>query len=199
MTATDPGDRPEPEWFRAIRTNKMSDETDNDRQAEFVGLLTAHQNLLQKFVLSLIPHSPDVEDVVQEINLILWKKRDEFESGTNFKAWALTVSRFQVMAYRKRMALRKVDRLTDEILDQLAEEIAQERPESASRNQRALAACFQKLDQPDRDLLLQRYWHRRPLRDFADFTGRSEQALKSQLHRLRETLRLCVRRSLTSA
>ena len=167
-----------------------------DPQAEFVQLLTAHQSLIHNFVLSLAPHSPDVEDIVQQINLVLWRKRDDFEAGSNFKAWALTVSRFQVMAYRKKMALRRTDRLSDTALDLLAADVEAEEPARLTRYYQALRVCFEKLALADRDLLIQRYWKNTPLRDFAAMTGRSEAALKSNLHRLRLSLRQCVKKTL---
>lgn len=168
----------------------------SDPQAEFVQLLTAHQSLIQAFVLSLAPHSPDAEDIVQQINLVLWRKREDFEPGSNFKAWALTVSRFQVMAYRKKMALRRTDRLSDEALDKLAADVGAEEPALLAKYHQALRVCFEKLAIPDRELLIQRYWKNTPLRDFAAMTGRSEPALKSNLHRLRLALRLCLKKNL---
>ncbi|WP_193214271.1 sigma-70 family RNA polymerase sigma factor [Luteolibacter marinus] len=167
-----------------------------DPQAEFVQLLTAHQSLIHTFVLSLAPHSPDVEDIVQQINLVLWRKRDDFEAGSNFRAWALTVSRFQVMAYRKKMALRRTDRLSDEAIDLLAADAAEEEPAFLAKHHQVLRVCFEKLGKADRELLIQRYWKNTPLRDFAVMTGRSEAALKSSLHRLRLALRVCLKKNL---
>ncbi len=165
---------------------------ENDSQTNFVALLTSHQALLHSYVLSLMPHYSEAEDIVQEANLILWKKREEFVPGTNFKAWALTVCRFQVMSYRKRLAMRKTDRLSDAALDLIAAETAEEDAEIVLKYQSALRVCFQKLASSDRDLLLKRYWNRMSLRDFAEVSKISEQAVKSKLHRLRAALRKCV-------
>lgn len=180
------------------RSSEMDEDLpgDPDQQAEFVQLLTAHQSLIHTFVLSLAPHSPDVEDIVQQINLVLWTKRDQFEPGSNFKAWILTVSRFQVMAYRKKMALRRTDRLSDEALDLLAKDVEMEEPAFLAKHYHALRICFDKLAHPDRELLIQRYWKNTSLRDFSVMSGRSEPALKSNLHRLRLALRLCVSKHL---
>ncbi len=166
---------------------------ENESQTNFVGLLTSHQALLHSYVLSLMPHHSEAEDIVQEANLILWKKREEFVPGTNFKAWALAVCRFQVMSYRKRLAMRKTDRLSDTALDLIAAEAAEEDAEIVLKYQSALRVCFQKLASPDRDLLLKRYWNRMSLREFSEISGCSEHAVKSRLHRLRSALRKCLR------
>ncbi|MGE9268708.1 MAG: sigma-70 family RNA polymerase sigma factor [Verrucomicrobiales bacterium] len=165
-------------------------------EANFVDLLTRHQSLIHHFILSLMPRSADVEDVMQEVNLVLWKKRQDFQAGTNFKAWALTICRFQVMAHRKKFALRRTDHLTDEILNLLAIEAAEQEVDEVARKQEALKTCFAKLSGADRDLLIRRYWEERPLRDFATLIGKSEQGLKNRLHRLRALLRKCVHKQL---
>jgi RNA polymerase sigma-70 factor (ECF subfamily) len=61
----------------------------------------------------------DADDILQETNLVLWSKQDEFTPGTDFRVWAFRVARYQVMAYRKRQSL---DRLVfgDELIDRLA-------------------------------------------------------------------------------
>ena len=66
-------------------------------------LLVAHQSLIRAYVISLMPGAPDADDVIQNTSEILWKKRANFELGTNFKAWALTTARFQVMAQQQKM------------------------------------------------------------------------------------------------
>ena len=76
----------------------------DNASAEFVSLLTGHQRKLYSFILSLLRNPSDADDVLQETNLVLWQKCNEFEPGTNFGAWAFRVAQFQVMAHRKKMA-----------------------------------------------------------------------------------------------
>ena len=49
----------------------------------YVSLMTKNQGNLRAFIISLMPGSPDVADVLQET---LWQKRHKFEIGTNFLA-----------------------------------------------------------------------------------------------------------------
>jgi len=42
---------------------------------EFVSLLTDHQEVMRSYIISLIPGSPDVRDVLQEVNIVLWEKK----------------------------------------------------------------------------------------------------------------------------
>ena len=66
-----------------------------DPEETFVQLVVTHQAALRAFVLSLLPGSDEVEDVIQETNAAIWRKRGEFEIGTNFKSWMFSVAKFQ--------------------------------------------------------------------------------------------------------
>lgn len=169
----------------------------DDANESYVRQMTEFQGLIHTFVLSLLPGCSDVDDVVQEINVVLWKKRDAFEPGTNFKAWALTIARYQVMAFRKKMALRRTSMLTNEALELVASDVAEQEPELLTRQYQALRMCFEKLSSPDRELILCRYWHNTPLRDFAAQTKRNEQTLKGTLRRIRLMLKQCITRSVS--
>ena len=66
---------------------------------QFVQQLTACQTMLYAYILMLLPSHDDADDVLQETNLVLWRKADEFVDGTEFGAWACRVAHFQVRAW----------------------------------------------------------------------------------------------------
>ncbi|MCH7225436.1 sigma factor [Haloferula sp. A504] len=72
-----------------------------DLQA-YVKLMTEHQGNLRAFIISLMPGSPDVADVLQETNAALWQKRAKFEPGSNFIAWSFQIARYEVRRQRDR-------------------------------------------------------------------------------------------------
>jgi hypothetical protein len=55
------------------------------RVEEFVALITQHQPALYAFVLSLLGNRTDTDEVVQETNLVLWRKFDQFHAGSDFR------------------------------------------------------------------------------------------------------------------
>jgi RNA polymerase sigma-70 factor (ECF subfamily) len=57
---------------------------DPHRIQQFVALLTDHQETLRSYIISQLPGSPDVRDVLQEVNITLWERRDDFEGGVQF-------------------------------------------------------------------------------------------------------------------
>ncbi len=69
---------------------------------EFVHLLTAIQMPLAMYVRSLLPGDAAAANVMQEVNARIWEKRHAFELGNNFRAWAFSIARYEVLNYRKR-------------------------------------------------------------------------------------------------
>lgn len=86
------------------------------QEKEFVNLLVAHQSLIRAYVISLLPGMSETEDVIQNTNEVLWTKRENFELGTNFKAWALTTARFQVMTLQQKLKREKRAPLDEDVL-----------------------------------------------------------------------------------
>jgi len=86
---------------------------------QFVRLMTEHQGRLFAYIFSLLGNTDAANDVLQEVNVVLWRDSREFRPGSNFKAWAFRVAHFQVMAWRQRQIR---DRLVfeDDLLEALA-------------------------------------------------------------------------------
>jgi len=163
----------------------------HDPSAEFVSLLTKHQADLWSYIITMMPGDPDTSDVLQKTNLVLWTKQQDFTPGTNFRAWAFAVARFEVLAHLKRQKRTGIVLLDDELL----EKIAGEAPDVLAPGDARLAAlerCLNKLRQQDRELLDHRYRSNGGLDEFAARVGRSVSALSVTLHRLRTSLRKCV-------
>ncbi|QQL43675.1 sigma-70 family RNA polymerase sigma factor [Sulfuriroseicoccus oceanibius] len=167
------------------------DDTNHDESSDFVQLLTAHQGDLWAYVMALMPGESEAKDVVQRVNVVLWRKREEFELGTNFKAWAFAVARFEVLAYLKTKKRRRWLMFSDELQEMIAEEFVDE-PETSEERMMYLQACMAKLRKPDQELIKHRYYSREGLSVYAERVGKTESALSVKLFRLRAALRKCV-------
>ncbi|MEO5916224.1 MAG: sigma-70 family RNA polymerase sigma factor [Luteolibacter sp.] len=156
-------------------------------------LLTDHQAMIRAFVISLLPGAAGTDDVIQETNVVLWTKREEFTLGTNFRAWVLTIARFQVMKHQRTLKQRRWVALEDDVADMLAEDFELlPDPDFAQKRISALNTCIRQMRSVDRELLLERYWHKTRLDDFATLHERSSSGLKVQLFRLRAALKRCI-------
>lgn len=169
--------------------------SDDGRQLqEFVREITAAQGRIRAFIVSLMPGSADVGDVLQETNLTLWRSRARFRPGSNFLAWAFTIARLEVMHHRARTKRHGHSLLSDKLLDMLATEI----PTNIHHEDylQALEACLAKLTDNQRELVHARYLPDHTLEAHAKMTGRKSSALRVALKRIRSLLRNCVENSI---
>jgi len=159
---------------------------------DFVQLMTEHQGRLFAYVFSLIGNPDAANDVLQEVNIVLWRDSREFRPGSNFKAWAFRVAHFQVMAWRQRQIR---DRLVfeDDMLEVLATG-ARESDEMFDRRQERLTGCLEKLTPEHREMIRQRYAEGTPLQSIASVRGTTANAVMQTLFRIRQRLMSCVAR-----
>ncbi len=167
---------------------------DPGRVDEFVRLLGQNQRRLYLYVVTLVPHHADADEVLQNTNLVLWREFGRFESGTNFAAWACRVALNQVLAWRKR---RQRDRLqfTDAFLGAVARE-AEAAADGLDDRTRALAGCVDKLPPDQRELIRLRYTEGGSIEAVAARVNRTVEATYRALSRARHLLHECVTRTL---
>lgn len=163
---------------------------------EFVSQLTASQGRIRAFVVSLMPGSSDVSDVIQETNLTLWKSQARYRPGSNFLAWAFTIARLEVLHHRTREKRRGHVFISDELLDMLANELPATDDHDIYLN--ALEVCKSKLTESQRELIDVRYEPGNSLETYAQETGRKASALRVALMRTRTALRKCIERSVNN-
>ncbi|BCX49368.1 DNA-directed RNA polymerase sigma-70 factor [Haloferula helveola] len=162
---------------------------------EFNSLLINHQEVIRAYIITQIPGSPDVRDILQEVNIVLWEKQKAFRRGSNFGAWACTVARYKVLEHlRKESRLRGLLVFNDELSEDLATEMADRMPSDIEEKRQALDYCLSSLSAPHRRLLEARY-HRNgnQMGEIAEETGRTRESLRVTLSRIRGVLRECVR------
>ena len=162
--------------------------------ADFVREVSRGQRRLYAFILTLLRSPADAEDVLQETNLVLWRKSGEFTPGTDFMAWALSVARFQVMAHLKRRQ-RTREHFDPELIAQLAEEAA-DRLQPFDDRRRALLHCLDRLDPQRRAWIAERYQPGGSVQALAERVGRTPKAMSEALGRIRDGLLRCIEQTL---
>ncbi|WP_343226013.1 sigma-70 family RNA polymerase sigma factor [Luteolibacter marinus] len=170
---------------------KASDPSSGDFVCQLIDL----QPQLRSFVGHLMPFPDARADIVQEVNMLLWEKREDFEEGTNFRTWAYTFARFVTMNHQKRARREKRLVFNDELLESLADEFEESDPLIAERMP-ALKSCLGKVPADERHLLLERYAEHGAVERESRDSGRSAAALRGMLFRLRIALRRCIEREM---
>ena len=164
--------------------------------AQFVALLSTCQRPVFLYALSLLHNSADAEEVLQETNLVLWQKFDQYQLNTGFVPWACRIAYYEVLKLRQKRS--RQERLFDDKFFAMLSEESQKSLESLDERREALTCCLQKLGDSDRQLVNRRYEHNATTRSVAEALGRSVQGTRKSLHRIRTKLLECVQRTLAA-
>ena len=160
--------------------------------------IARHQPRLRAFVRCLLVRSSsmDVDDVVQEINSVLWEKADEFEPGTDFWAWANRIARFKVLNQVRRYGRERLvfDMAT---IEQMAD-VAGQRLEELAHRRDALEHCLNRLAPSKRQLIDLRYFNGHAIERIAQTIGRPAGSIRQTLYRIRTALLDCIERQLVT-
>lgn len=169
----------------------MSDVSPESLQhvAQVQALFVKHQSQIRGFLVSLMPGSPEVDDLLQETFLTVTAKAGNFEMGTNFVAWAMTIARFKTKE-QFRKAKKSELLLGDEIMESLLEEA----PEVVGDDSQILALrkCLQGLSPLVKKMLVQRYEHEMKPEKIAKDAGWGANSVYVALSRARSSLRRCI-------
>lgn len=158
----------------------------------FLKALTSSQGRLQAYLFCLLGDMHDASTVLQEANIVMWRKSTEFDDIRSFNAWSREIAYFQALAFLRD---RKRDRLifSQEVIDRIASE-----RDAVDFDERRLAlrSCVSKLHSRWRLLLHQRYSENKQIAQIAAEQHKSEGAVKMSLRRIRQTLLKCVTKQL---
>lgn len=168
----------------------------SDHTELFVQQLTENQNRLYGYVYSLIGDHGRAEDVLQETNLVLWRKIAEFDQTRPFLPWAFGIVRFQVLA---QLRDNKRDRLLlDSNLGELLSEEAARQSEQIDDIREALRPCMALLTPANREMIEERYFRAASIANIAEALDRSVPSIKVALLRIRRQLADCVQKRMTT-
>jgi len=176
----------------ALAASQPAGPQGNGIPVEFVHEITRAQSAIAAYVRSLLPSHPDYMDIVQEVNVTLWKKRDHYQPGTNFKAWAFTTARYHVMSARRKMAKDGKRLMFDPELVELLADVTPFKDHEMENRLTALQLCLGELREKDRDLLRVRYAGTITIEDYARGQNRNAGTVRAILRRLRGILLKCV-------
>jgi RNA polymerase sigma-70 factor, ECF subfamily len=165
-----------------------------DRADEFAVLFGRHARQIYAYILTLIPHWADAEDVFQETSAIIWEKFGEFTPGTNFRAWACQVAYYRAIWFRQRQKKTGVT-FGEEFFQLVAAETLSEGDLLENRHM-ALADCMQRLPEGDRELVACCYAPGVTIKAAALALGRSPDATYKALKRIHRELFDCVEANL---
>ena len=138
-------------------------------------LIAGVQQGLFAYILTLAPNLTDADDILQETNVVLWRKRQEFELGTDFWAWASRIAHLLAMAALKK---RSRDKLAfgEDLVEQIATDSAADAAQVSTRSA-ALANCLEEQSDDHRRMIRLRYRDGLSADEIGKEVGRSKSAV----------------------
>lgn len=163
------------------------------RQDEFIELLTSHKHQIFNYIFCVLHSLADAEDVFQQTSIALWQNFAQFESNTDFGAWASKFARHRILNF---LRSKRRERLffSENLIEQLSDCPLDSNEAQVSRL-RALGECRQRLADNDQKLISMCYGGE-SICDVALEIGRPVQAVYKSLARIRRMLFDCIERRL---
>ncbi|HLY07952.1 MAG TPA: sigma-70 family RNA polymerase sigma factor [Planctomycetota bacterium] len=159
-------------------------------------LVLKHRHEVLAYLYSAVPDYHAVEDMFQEVCLVVVQKAGDFQDGSNFAAWARTIARHKL---REQLRKRTGVLLDDAFFDGLDRAFEEARAAlDPDPRKEALRLCLSELQEGARQILSLRYNEGLDPASIADRMGRSRTAVNSLLQRIREILKQCVERRLST-
>ena len=155
------------------------------------------QAQLLVFICRLTGGIAESEDILQRVNVKLWKQRHDYDRSKPFANWARTVARYEVMAHRSTLSRDKLV-FSDEIIEMLAERLSA--PEDKTNTRLVfLEKCRNEMRGTMRQIVDWFYFDDLSCRDIAKRLGRSAGSVANSLYHARNVLRMCVEGKLKAA
>lgn len=168
----------------------MLNDTGPQPSQEYLQLITQHQGLIYSHIRKIVLQTASAQDVLQETNLVLWRKFDRFEMGSNFAAFACKVAYFKALEFLRKKKQTEFLSFDSDLVETLG--VPEEDALPVCDHERALSHCLEKLGPEEITLVNERYYERKAIREMSEELQRSEGSLQQFFFRVRKSLKICI-------
>lgn len=159
---------------------------------EFMGLLVQNQSQIRSYIACMVPNRNDCDDVLQETLSEMWHKFDEYEDGTNFRAWGVAIARFKILSHQRKYKASKLH-FNSDTLKLLEKETKANSEQSFMQDQKTiLRQCLEKLSNKEKRYLSYRYKEQLTFQGIADHFGISMQGAYKAISLIHARLLKCM-------
>ena len=166
----------------------------NKKVEDFAPIINQYGPALMAFVGRIVTCQEDAEDIVQETFVTAYEHLNDYApEKASLKTWLHRIAYHEALHhFRRRKRLLEIPIV-------VGEDIPDELPDTTTAEQ--LDEAIQELSPEDQMLLQLYYFDQRPLKEIAYITGTADNSLNrevsrlsSQLHRIRQRLRIILTR-----
>lgn len=174
-----------------------SDSVTSVSDEEFILLFTKSQFALHSFIVGVTRSMTEADDILQEVNLALWKKRLSFDGRLHFLRWAIGFAKNEIYNYRKRSAKSRL-LFSNDVLNSLAEEWPCDLTYHEQRIT-LLAECVKKLSHEEKRYVADFYRNKTSVQELSELNHTPASTIYKILNRARLSLRKCVQFNIAQA
>jgi RNA polymerase sigma-70 factor (ECF subfamily) len=165
---------------------------------EVLALFARYQRRLHAYIASVLPDPAAADEVLQETNIVVWRKLDQFVPETDFRAWVYRIAHFEIRKYLERRRRQQIVAFSEELVAELTATFEEREPLLEARRE-LLPGCLEKLAPADRELVDQVYGSGVEVSTLAERSGRAPTSLYRSLRRIRQLLFDCVELKLAAS
>lgn len=165
-------------------------ESFDDQKLGFTARWVPAQSTVKSYIRSLVRDAQHAEDLLQEVALRAHENFDQYDSTRPFIGWVLGITRYQVLAYFKRVQSDR-HQFNDALLDSIESTFAAIQPTLNAREE-ALRHCVEKLPDRTSAILSARYRDGMTAPQIAEHTGKTATQVNTTLYRIRKSLKECI-------
>jgi len=135
----------------------------------------------------------DVDEIVQRVFIEAYKNLGEYREGTNFKAWLVTIARYQTMMEATRLR-RQADYHSRFVPVAIARQMERQLADENVEDERLphLETCLEQVKDSSRELLRHRYGKGLSMKQIAETAQRTTGAVRKELCLIRKQLHECI-------
>ena len=159
-------------------------------QEDFLRLLLQSEREILRYVMAIVPHPQDAQEILQETAVALWSRIADYDPARPFVPWACRFA-----ANKAKQHLRAQGRWAGFLDDDVASLLLSRREQLApqlDRRVEPLRDCLEHLPAENRQLVRDYYFERTSIEDISQRVGRTTEALYKSLQRLRSALMNCI-------
>ena len=162
------------------------------KDREFVHLMSASQMNIYAYIMSIVGNSSDADDIMQNTSVLMWERFSEYESGTDFKRWGISIAYYKIKEFRKQ---NKQPQFNDEVFEKIHDQ-AHEEVGNMNLFIEKMRVCLTRLSQADLDIVKLRYQSGYSIKKVALRFNTSVQAVYMKLSKIHGILSRCIKLSI---
>lgn len=173
-----------------MENNKPHNRSSTDER-DFVSLISTNQRRILAYIITLVPNRHDAEEIMQETTVLMWEKRGDFVSGTDFVAWGARIAYYKILNYRKQIVKHRHLIMDDSQFARI-EQQAMSKCRQSEEVLYKLDECIRKISGPDRRLIRMKYSQNISASEIAVRINKSVRSVYLAITRIHNVLLSCI-------